>query len=560
MKRARGAGLHRVTRLLTVTVLVAIAARAQVSGELSADDMARIVGEGTSQRPSMLCTLAARAKDGLSPAQVTVALGPLTGGDRWRAVRCLAPKIQSGLTGDDLETLVGEGTAYRDNMLCDLKAQARKNITAAEVAAALGPLTGGSRWQAVRCLAPQIQQGLTGDDLARIVSAGTAYRDNMLCDVKEHAREGITAAEVAAALGPLTGGSRWQAVRCLAPQIQQGLTGDDLSRIVGAGTAYRDNMLCDVKGHVREGITAAEVAAALGPLTGGSRWQAVRCLAPQIQQGLTGDDLSRIVGAGTAYRDNMLCDVKGHVREGITAAEVAAALGPLTGGSRWQAVRCIEPRIQAGMNGLDFAQILGESNSYRANIICDLKSHRAQSLKGAQMELVLSGLSGTQRSVALRCLESTTVASVSTGLVGAAPAPGSPPSAGILGGCGSTKWQRLAVPEYVCFSPYGGTLPWVNLCVVASTTGYVPVYMGEACRMHDACYSAPGARKSQCDASFHELIVATCDASLEGAFWTIGRRNCRNVASEYHHQVSTNGCDAFRTGQQSAGIAQPACD
>ena len=343
IRRARRAALSVVDRVLTVYVLAGILSAASAANELSGDDIARIVGEGSSSRSGMLCRLAPQARDGLS---------------------------------------------------------------ATEVAAALGPLHGVGRAAALQCLRPKIQQGLTGADIVHIVGNETTWRHRMLCTIGENARNGTSAAEVAAALGPLAGANRVAALHCMQPRIQQGLTGEDFVQIVGNEIGNRMTMVCDLKANAREGITAAEVATALGPLTGGSRWQAIRCLEPRIQRGLTGADLAEVVGEGTAYRDTMLCTVKEHAREGMTAAEVSAALGPLTGGQRWQAVRCLEPRIQANMNGLDYSEIVGQGDSHRTSIICQLKNHRAAAFNAAQTELALSGLSGIQRSAALKCLES----------------------------------------------------------------------------------------------------------------------------------------------------------
>jgi hypothetical protein len=102
----------------------------------------------------------------------------------------------------------------------------------------------------------------------------------------------------------------------------------------------------------------------------------------------------------------MLCTVKVHAREGITAAEVSAALGPLKDSGRWQAVRCLEPRIENGLNGLNLSEIAGTGDAYRSNIICTVKGHKQSGMNAAQLSLALGGLSGTQRSAAVKCLES----------------------------------------------------------------------------------------------------------------------------------------------------------
>jgi hypothetical protein len=219
------------------------------------------------------------------------------------------------------------------------------------------------------------------------------------------------------------------------------------------------------------------------------------------------------------------------------------------------------------------AQLGRTSGVERYRILYDLKAAKriATGLTAADLNAIIVGMEDERVKVvnlmSRDLVPNLTAADVvaSGGTAGAAPASGAaplpvpPPGPGVLGGCGSTKWQRLAVPEYVCFSMYGGTLPWVSVCSVSLLTGYTPVYLGEACRTHDACYGGAGARKSQCDASFRDLLIATCEASLQGAIWEIGRRNCRNVASEYYHQVTNNGRSAFIQAQAGAGTTNPTC-
>ena len=128
------------------------------------------------------------------------------------------------------------------------------------------------------------------------------------------------------------------------------------------------------------------------------------------------------------------------------------------------------------------------------------------------------------------------------------------------GKCGPNAkpvWE-FVIPEYVCFGLAGGTLPSVA-CGLVVPVGYKPVYFGAACRQHDTCYAARGARKATCDRNFRELLTATCDQTLDGRFRTLGRKACHNAASEYYHQVSAKGCEPFKAAQLRAGNRSPTC-
>lgn len=223
--------------------------------------------------------------------------------------------------------------------------------------------------------------------------------------------------------------------------------------------------------------------------------------------------------------------------------EVLAQLGGTSGAERYRILYSLKTanRIASGLTVADLNTIIAGMEDQRVRVVNLMKRDLVPNLTAADV-VAAGGTEGTAP------------------VPGSVPPPATPPGPGVLGGCGSTKWQRLAVPEYVCFSMYGGTLPWVNVCSIALFTGYKPVYFGEACRAHDDRYGSAGAKKSRCDQSFLSLLKETCDASLIGEVWTYGRKNCGNAASEYYYQVSTKGCSAFMDGQTSAGVVKPMCD
>ena len=356
-----GPWLSRVGRAALPVMLLFIASyavtpsvtaqSALTEGALSGAELNLILGEDERGRASIICQVSDRVRPGLSVSEVVAALGNLAGLSRWQAVRCLAPRVSAHLNGYDLARIVGEDMSqYRSRMLCILADHVREEFGAEDMVTALGDLTGLSRSQAVGCLASRVSARLGGADLAQIVGDGTSYRSKMLCALADRARGGISAGEVAIALGPLTGLNRHQAVRCLEPKIKfaDGLNGTDLVQIVGEDLQYRPAMLCTVKEHVREWLSPEETALALDSLEGLSRLQALRCLAPRLSRTLTGDGFVQVVGEGTSYRSRMLCALPQRAWAGVDARDLAAALGPLTGQSRLQAIRCVQT-AQASM-------------------------------------------------------------------------------------------------------------------------------------------------------------------------------------------------------------------
>jgi hypothetical protein len=178
-----------------------------------------------------------------------------------------------------------------------------------------------------------------------------------------------------------------------------------------SGLAANASEICKGAAAMPSGIGAPEVAALLDGLSGIYREQAINCLQPKLQQGLTGADLARIVGNGLPSRARMLCTVRAHARDGLTAAETAAALGGLTGIYREQAIRCLEPKIANNLNGLDIAQVVGVGTASRASMICDLKTHKQPLWNSAQLSLACSG----SRSPAKGRMPSTSISRITLG-------------------------------------------------------------------------------------------------------------------------------------------------
>jgi hypothetical protein len=478
------------------------------------------------------------------------------------------PASGAMLGGSEIVKIVGDITTNRHTMLCQLSLRAQEGLTASEVASALGPLKGYARSVALQCLARKMASELGGTELTAILGPenddeqtlevkifgnDSGYRQRMLCTLKDHVREGITASELASALGPLTGYARSVALQCLAPKLSSDLDGPELVAVLGpqdvdkdvlttqiAGTdpGYRQRMLCTMKSHVRERISAGEVASALGPLTGLARSRAIDCLAPRLVDGLTGAELIEITGIDTAYRPAMLCTLADHAMDGINADEVEQALESLTNYDRARAVQCLKPRVQWGLTGAELAKIFGEGTRYRSRMICTLKNHARVNMSGSDLSLALGDITGYARNLALRCLENLDP----------------------IGVCGSTALQRSLVPEYVCFGIEGGTYPYAPVCATLSVLAYQPVYFGYACSLHDECYSTPTAPKSDCDARFLSLLKGTCDETLRGSLRALSRWSCHNAVSEYHHQVRVRGCNPYLLAQLDAGNGNAVCD
>jgi hypothetical protein len=325
-----------------------------------------------------------------------------------------------------------------------------------------------------------------GSDLADVVANEEKQRAIILCAIKDSVHPEVTAAELAAALGPLSGVHRLSAIRCLEPRLAGNLGGNDLEQLVGEGLPQREAMLCSVKEQVRFGIAAQELAVALGQLRRAQRLSAIRCLEPRIGFDLGGDDIKLIVGDGTLLVESMICSISGHFREDISANEITSALGQLHEYDRLAAVRCIEKNREL----------------------------RQQKIPAA-----------------------------------------------FWGTCMPQGIINVFFCDHLYFSRDGKRKWSVPVaCPPRGSGSLEAVYLGTACRMHDACYSEPGARKSQCDAALRSLLEDTCDQTLAGEEWLKARTTCRESAREAHTIVSNRGCMFYRRAQRRAGVDNAVCD
>jgi peptidoglycan hydrolase-like protein with peptidoglycan-binding domain len=126
--------------------------------------------------------------------------------------------------------------------------------------------------------------------------------------------------------------------------------------------------------------------------------------------------------------------------------------------------------------------------------------------------------------------------------------------------CGSGKLQKLAIPEYVCFSKEVPVLrkfqpasklvgvPYA-VCAVGALVGYKPVYFGVACAGHDRCYSDAMKTKNECDGDFLKLLKTTCDEALSDKKFSAAKDACHRTANMYFGAVQSMGHDAYKSAK-----------
>ncbi len=79
---------------------------------------------------------------------------------------------------------------------------------------------------------------------------------------------------------------------------------------------------------------------------------------------------------------------------------------------------------------------------------------------------------------------------------------------------------------------------------------FINIYIGDACRRHDVCYTRKNANKKNCDKEFLRAMRAACGAKLRGI--SISKIKCRRRAKIYYTAVRTLGKRWFVRAQARA--------
>jgi hypothetical protein len=183
-------------------------------------------------------------------------------------------------------------------------------------------------------------------------------------------------------------------------------------------------------------------------------------------------------------------------------------------------------------------------------MICAISGHFRDGISASEITLALGELHEYDRLAAVRCIEKNEELRQRK------------MSITFWGTCGSQGTVNFVLCDYAYFSQDGTTKWFVPfVCPPQGSRWAEPVYFGAACRAHDACYSRPGTRKSQCDAELRTFIEETCDQTLAGDSWLKGRQACRRNARTAQSLVSGRlGCFSYRRAQRRSGIDDAVCD
>lgn len=559
--------LMRLLAVPLVSVLIGLMPTTGSHGQegLSGSEIAQLAGTTTSQRANMICTLAPRARDGLTALETAIALGGLSGVYRLKALTCLAPHIQTNLTGSEAAQIVGAGKSFRADMACRIADHVTPNLPAAEVDLILDELSGVYRLKALKCLEPRLALDLIGGELAQVVGDGLSFRKDMLCAISSHAQGALASDQLALALGGLSGTYRLQAIKCLEPSTASALSGNDLARIVGPGTSFRKHMLCALAGHISSIMPAAELSMALGDLAGVYRLQAIQCLDPNA----------------LAVTDRLLTPTDNPLRQDPEPQDLPALDSPIpfARGQIWRGQYQCSSRVadlELVILGADNSRTASQAGSgyqvpaifnfsYRDNFAdgafyttgtYNIDDRSVRFIAGNWIERPLGyrtvnmdgRLSDDGRTFS-GMISTSNCRAVTAALTSDTWQPPEAPTPGIVGSCGSTLLQRIGILDQIWFMTEF-PVPLLNRAVD----------FGAACSGHDACYSRIGPSKTTCDTEFLMNVQSSCGSTFPGGLWITAKVKCDVAADRYFAAVRDLGCEAFLAARVREGVVHPVCD
>lgn len=122
--------------------------------------------------------------------------------------------------------------------------------------------------------------------------------------------------------------------------------------------------------------------------------------------------------------------------------------------------------------------------------------------------------------------------------------------------CGPVPADGHCLPTYLK-QPKPGNVPTANGC--GAEGGQVPIPQGygraaftPACNGHDHCYENCAMSQAECDDEFLGGMVAACEQAYPGAFQTLDRGWCMNMAVAYWQAVAQGGAPAWAAAQVKA--------
>jgi hypothetical protein len=266
----------------------------------------------------VVTTVIVNPAEAMSAADAVVALGDLREGARYHAIASLARnrQIRPPLSGSEGAAILQDTTQHvRAASIGKLAPLFKSDLGGQDADAILGPdaaLSEGDRYNAIAALARAKRFGPSLGDDASLVVKGTTQgrRAAAIGKIAPYLRTGMPGQSIATILGGpsvLNEGNRYNAIAALfrAGRLRQFLSATELALILdGTTQVARAAAIGKIAKVIAGGLSGEDVSTILGKngeLTEGNRYNAIAALAnaSKVRADLTGDEIAHIVQGTT---------------------------------------------------------------------------------------------------------------------------------------------------------------------------------------------------------------------------------------------------------------------
>lgn len=204
-------------------------------------------------------------------------------------------------------------------------------------------------------------------------------------------------------LGHTESGDRYNAVNALLSNIPDTVSVENaLALLRGSQNSYV-GVLQLLAGHLPDNLTVPQFTALLGRTASGDRYNAVNAIVTHLQDHVRGADLEGTLRPLGNSRVGGLQLLVGHLAVPQDGPSIAALLGPISAGDRYNAIQTLVPVLPDHLSFDEAAMILHGTGNSQLGAIQLIASH-CDHLSDDQRGALLTGLSSNERANALRAL------------------------------------------------------------------------------------------------------------------------------------------------------------
>lgn len=379
-------------------------------GDIGSGPLARLVAQLSAITPSARENMLQQAfnmhDEKLSGEQVIALLSGITDGSRYNKLHDLIDHIQSPLNVSQALGILNASDNSRVGMIQQLVPLLPSSLSGPDLVALLGRLSDGDRYNGLNALVHNVSDPIdTASAFAIVRPSGNSWVGVLQLMAPILPRP-MHATDVQLLLGRTENGDRYNAVNALLSNLPDTVsTENTLALLRGSENSYV-GVLQLLAPHLPDGLTVPQFTALLGKTVSGDRYNAINAIAAHLQDHVKGADLEgtlRLLGNSWVSGLQLLA---GHLAAPQDGPSIAALLGTVTEGDRYNAIQAITSVLPDHLSFDEVAMILHGTGNSQVGAIQLIAGH-CNHLSDSQRLTLLSGLSSNERANGLRAFSQT---------------------------------------------------------------------------------------------------------------------------------------------------------